>query len=158
MANTFKLRIGGKAGYTSATDYSTKLIRCSYKKHFCNDGDFDCIIDSVSKSVDTGIAIDNNVFFLSHETGIGTTYRCLFKGIIDKVTWSGKNRCQIFGRQCMRGTSGASGTLQGKRSPSLFEKVATGLNDLLNNTTIYDDSLDSKDGGATGEGNPLRGW
>ena len=58
----------------------------------------------------------------------------------------------------MRGTSGASGTLQGKRSPSLFEKVATGLNDLLNNTTIYDDSLDSKDGGATGEGNPLRGW
>ena len=154
MANTFKLRIGGKAGYTSATDYSTKLIRCSYKKHFCNDGDFDCIIDSVSKSVDTGIAIDNNVFFLTYD---GSTYRCLFKGIIDKVTWSGKNRCQVYGRQCMRGTSGASGTLQGRKVPSLLERVGGGLSDLLNNTTVYSDSKDVKDGGL-GEGYPLRGW
>lgn len=156
MSDIFKLKIGAKTGIADATDYSNKLIRCSYRKNFCNDGEFDCIIDSVTKGTDTGIAIDNNVFFLHYDGS--SVYRCLFKGIIDKVTWSGKNRCQVFGRQCMRGTSGANGTLQGKKVPSLFEQIGEGLNNLINNTTLYADAKDTKDDGSLGEGASQRGW
>ena len=159
MANQVLFYVGGTGGTGACNNYTQYVIRASYTKNFCDNNSFNIVCDGIHADNATefgDFALDKNVFFGIDTDGDSNIEQLLFKGVIDKVSWTSKKRVKISGTTAMRASNGSAGQLTNTQTPEWSETGPTSVFNLINGATWVGKARSWKDDGSTGESEPVR--